>query len=49
MDCVMIISLLQMFFYVFVVKPYVYPNAMAYIASRKLANERKANEEMSNN
>ena len=41
--------LIQVLFYLFVIKPYVYFNAMAYIASRKLAWEKKAREaELSN-
>lgn len=47
--CVLIIWLIQMLFYIFVIKPYVYFNAMAYIASRKLKWEKKAREaELSN-
>ena len=38
-----------MIFYVCIIKPYVYFNALAYIASRKQAYERKEREGLSNN
>ena len=40
-NCIVIIQLLQILFYLFVIRPYVYKNATAYLARRKHANERK--------
>ena len=48
MNCVMIIWAIQMSFYYLTIRPYVYFNALAYIASRKLYQERKEREEQLN-
>lgn len=41
MVTVLFIWIAQIAFYLFIIKPYIYFNAMAYIASRKIANEKK--------
>ena len=45
-SCVITIFLLQMLFYFFTIKPFIYFNAMVYLARRKQSNERKALIEM---
>lgn len=42
MQCVCILWVFQALFYFRIIKPYIYDNATAYIASRKLAQEKKA-------
>lgn len=48
MGCVLFIWLIQMGFYFVIIRPYVYVNAKAYLASRKQSLERKEREELSN-
>lgn len=49
MDCVCIMWATQMIYYFYIIRPYVYFNALAYLASRKLEIERKEQAELSNN
>ena len=48
MCCVCFIYILQSFFYFTTIRPFVYFNAMAYIASRKLKYEQQEKDSLSN-
>lgn len=50
LNCVLIMWVMQMLFYIYIIRPHVYFNARAYIARRRLLMERKARDaELGNN